>query len=79
MGQASFSCRVATIPLAQAKSLVIWRRTERAIARWMDQWQAPIGVYVGSDTVGRLVAQGKKRGHDSLGKEKGERKGVRTL
>ena len=49
--------RVDTVPLVTARSLKSWRRTEQVIAEAMDDWELPIGVYVGSDSVGRLVAQ----------------------
>jgi len=57
VSEAGFSCTIATIPLAQAKTLANWRKTERETAGWMDDWQLPIGVYVGADHAGRLVAQ----------------------
>jgi LacI family transcriptional regulator len=34
-----------------------WRRTERVIAAWMQGWNPPIGVYVGTESEGRMVAQ----------------------
>jgi LacI family transcriptional regulator len=34
-----------------------WRKCEKAISEWMDSWELPIGVFVGSDSDGRMVAQ----------------------
>ncbi len=55
--QAGYPCLAARVPLNAASSLKEWRNTERAIAAWMDQWRPPIGVYVGAEAHGRMVAQ----------------------
>jgi LacI family transcriptional regulator len=57
LAEAGFPCVATTIPLDAASALKVWRKTERTIAAWMEDWRLPIGVYVGSDTHGRLVAQ----------------------
>ncbi|HSI32449.1 MAG: substrate-binding domain-containing protein [Phycisphaerae bacterium] len=54
---AGFTCAAARVALDVSSSLIEWRRTERTIARWMDAWEPPIGVYVGSESQGRIVAQ----------------------
>jgi LacI family transcriptional regulator len=56
-GAAGFPCIVDRIPLAPQSTLKRWRRTERTIVRWMDSLEPPIGVYVGADGDGRMVAQ----------------------
>lgn len=43
--------------LAYAKSLTHWRKTEQSISDWMDGWNLPIGIYVGADSIGRIVVQ----------------------
>jgi LacI family transcriptional regulator len=34
-----------------------WRRANQAINAWMDRWQLPIGIYVGSEVLGRITTQ----------------------
>jgi LacI family transcriptional regulator len=34
-----------------------WRRANRVINAWMDRWQLPIGIYVGSEVLGRITTQ----------------------
>jgi len=48
---------MATMSLAYAKTLMHWRKTEQTISDWMDGWKLPIGVYVGGDSIGRMVVQ----------------------
>ena len=57
VNEAGFSCILGTVPYARTKSVENWRKTQRAIATWMDNWTLPIGVYVADDAVGRLVVQ----------------------
>jgi len=57
IGEAGYGCIAATSPLTATKPLSNWRRTEKAVAKWMEEFETPIGVYVGSDAVGRIVAQ----------------------
>lgn len=57
LADAGCPCSAATVPLSPGSSLQQWRRTERTIAAWMGKWQTPIGVYVGNETDGRMVAQ----------------------
>lgn len=38
-------------------SLPQWRSFNQTIATWMDKWELPIGVFVGADSVGRMVVQ----------------------
>jgi LacI family transcriptional regulator len=55
--KAGFEClteRVALNPYASAQE---WRQMERIVAAWMKKWELPIGVYIGSETEGRIVAQ----------------------
>lgn len=47
----------AWIPQYPEQDLVHWRKTERIIERWMNDWEPPVGVYVGQETIGRLVVQ----------------------
>ena len=55
--QSGFPCTMANVSLSYSKTLVQWRKTEQSIADWMDKWKLPIGVYVGGDTMGRIVVQ----------------------
>ena len=50
-------CATAGTPQLAALSLRDWRRTERTVTAWMNGWQVPIGVFVGSEPEGRMVAQ----------------------
>ena len=54
IGAAGFSC---TLAKDVTRSLANWRKTERVIADLMDNWQPPLGVYVGSENVGRMLVQ----------------------
>ncbi len=55
--QAGFSSTQAVVSLSYAKTLTHWRKTKQSISDWMDGWQLPIGVYVGGDSIGRIVVQ----------------------
>jgi LacI family transcriptional regulator len=57
LDQAGFSCDSARIPLHVSSTLNQWRKTEKTIAALIEQWKPPIGVYVGMEMHGRLVAQ----------------------
>ena len=57
VAEAGFQCTTATVSLDYAKTLTHWRKTEQSIDDWMDQWSLPIGVYVGGDSIGRIVVQ----------------------
>jgi LacI family transcriptional regulator len=54
---AGCACIGARIPLSPHSTLHRWRRTEQTIADWMDGLKPPIGLYVGHDWNGRMVAQ----------------------
>ncbi len=57
VGEAGFPCTLAKVPLGSSQSLANWRKTEQVIADLMDNWQPPLGVYVGSEHVGRMLVQ----------------------
>lgn len=57
VGEAGFPCTSGQIPQNPWRDLGHWRRTERLIGQWMDRLIPPIGVYVGLEGCGRLVAQ----------------------
>ena len=57
LAESGYPCSTEKIPLDASASLKHWRRTERTIAAWMDGWKLPIGVYVGGESEGRMVAQ----------------------
>ncbi len=54
---AGCSCNVSYAPLTPSKTLALWRKTEQVISDSMKSWEFPVGVYVGGEDVGRLVAQ----------------------
>lgn len=55
--EAGFLCLQSEVSLSYSKTLTHWRKTEQTISEWMDSWELPIGVYVGGDSIGRIVAQ----------------------
>jgi len=55
--EAGFSCDSARIPLHVSSTLNQWRKTDQTIAALIEDWEPPIGVYVGMEMHGRLVAQ----------------------
>ena len=57
VGEAGFACASAHVPQTPSRDVTTWRKTERLIARTMDAWTTPIGVYVGQEVCGRLVVQ----------------------
>jgi LacI family transcriptional regulator len=57
LAESGYACITEKIPLDASSSLKNWRTTERTIATWMDGWKPPIGVYVGGESEGRMVAQ----------------------
>lgn len=57
LAEAGCSCHVAKVSLKPTSSLKLWRKTERTIESWMDDWKLPMGVFVGGDSEGRIVAQ----------------------
>ena len=54
---AGFACASAHVPQTPSQDVATWRRTERLIARAMDAWTTPVGVYAGQEVCGRLVVQ----------------------
>jgi LacI family transcriptional regulator len=52
-----FHCSADRILQNPHKSLSSWRSTDLAIHSYVDKWSIPIGVYVFSEVVGRMVAQ----------------------
>ena len=57
VNEAGYPCVGAHIPLRVSSSLARWKKTEETISGWMDRWEPPVGVYIGSDRVGRTVVQ----------------------
>lgn len=53
--EAGFACLSVQVPLNATGSLRLWRKTERTIANWMKDWQPPIGVFVGAESLARMV------------------------
>ncbi|MFT5527636.1 MAG: LacI family transcriptional regulator [Pirellulaceae bacterium] len=51
------TCVSAKVPQSLSRSLAHWRKTERVIAAWMEEWQLPIGVTVRGEDLGRLIVQ----------------------
>lgn len=52
-----FACDSIKLPADSGTAVEKWRNMQRAICQWMDRWELPIGVYVGAEMPGRLVAQ----------------------
>jgi len=59
--EAGFPCVSKYIPQNPWQDYAHWRKTESEIEQWMSQWPRPIGVYVGAEDCGRLVAQACRR------------------
>ncbi len=57
VSEAGFPCIVERLPLVPSRSYATWKKTERLIDSWMDQWQPPIGVSICTEVMGRLVVQ----------------------
>ena len=57
LGEAGYTCTSARVPLKPSQTLAQWRRTEEVVATAVTNWETPVGVYVGSENVGRIVAQ----------------------
>ncbi len=57
LAEAGCACQVAKVALNPSATLQSWRKAERTIKSWMDDWKPPIGVFVGGDSEGRIVAQ----------------------
>jgi len=55
--EAGCKCTRAEIPLNYSHTRAQWRKMKTAIATSMDNWQLPIGLFVGADEVGRIAAQ----------------------
>ena len=56
LAESGYPCPSTKVPLFAAP-LKNWQKFERVLAECMDDWVPPIGVYVGSDRDGRVVAQ----------------------
>ena len=56
LGEAGYSCASGTVPLSAYPS-TNWRKLDQAITNCMNGWRLPIGVFVGSERDGRLLAQ----------------------
>lgn len=57
LSEAGFPCVVERLPLVPSRNYVSWKRTERRIEAWMDEWQLPIGASICTEVMGRLVVQ----------------------
>lgn len=57
LAEAGYPCTSEQVPLDPSSSLKKWRRMERAIEAFMADWRPPIGVRVGAERHGRMVAQ----------------------
>jgi len=57
VGEAGFKCTVTKVPLSYTQNAATWRKVEHSLADWIEGWQLPIGVFVGPDVLGRMVAQ----------------------
>ncbi len=57
VSEAGCTCTTARIALSPSASVQEWRISERTITAWMDGWQPPLGVFIGSEAAGRIVAQ----------------------
>ncbi|HYG77465.1 MAG TPA: substrate-binding domain-containing protein [Planctomycetota bacterium] len=57
VSEAGCSCLSETIPLSISATLKQARTAERKIAAWMNAWNPPVGVFVGDEAYGRIVAQ----------------------
>ena len=57
LDELGYPCIVKKTSLDATASLQQWRKTERTLAAWMDELQPPVGVFIGSDGEGRIVAQ----------------------
>lgn len=57
VAEAGFACAMTEVSLSYAKTITQWRKSEQTIDDWMNQWHLPIGVYIGGDTIGRIVVQ----------------------
>lgn len=57
VGEAGFKCMHEKIPQDPWRDLANWRRTEQVIEGCLKDWKPPIGVYIDSEGVGRLVVQ----------------------
>ncbi|MDX1565133.1 MAG: substrate-binding domain-containing protein [Phycisphaeraceae bacterium] len=55
--EAGFECATAYVSHTPSSTLQAWRQAESTIGRWIDDFELPIGVYVGEDEVARVVAQ----------------------
>jgi LacI family transcriptional regulator len=55
--EAGFACASAYVPQDPYRDVASWRKMERLIARAMDGWVPPFGVYVAQEDTGRLVVQ----------------------
>jgi LacI family transcriptional regulator len=57
LGEAGCQVDLAHVSNDTMSSVREWRTAERTIAAWMERWQRPVGVYVGIEALGRIVAQ----------------------
>jgi LacI family transcriptional regulator len=57
LASAGFECNTEKISLSISSSYDSWKKAQRQIDGWMSQWQLPIGVSVGREAAGRMVAQ----------------------
>lgn len=57
VGEAGCSCAAQNIPMHLSATLQQARTAERTIEAWMSAWRPPVGVFVGDEAYGRIVAQ----------------------
>jgi len=57
LNEAGFPCAIGTHPPRTTQTYANWQKVRRRIEGWMDDWEPPIGVHVGTEEVGRLLVQ----------------------
>jgi len=55
--QIGSTCVIGRCSLHPRDTLALWRKTERALASWMDGWELPVGVFVAADHLSQIVVQ----------------------
>jgi LacI family transcriptional regulator len=55
--EAGCACLTAKVEQFSSDTVKKWRVSEQTMITWMNQWELPIGVFVSTESDGRIVAQ----------------------
>jgi LacI family transcriptional regulator len=53
--ESGHSCDCMKIDMDSLSMFTLWKKVKKQLEAWIDRWRLPIGLFVGSDMVGRIL------------------------